>query len=308
MKKTVVTIICLLALSINGSAQEGHSIGVDYKIGITRFSHAYTSHSMASTVPQQSDFEFYSDAFIQNNLAFNYVYYSENVYLKSNIEGLFYWIFYEYSLHNFLKSKYWNYNNVQSDNTFIAEVDKGESATVNHPINGGSDYQFIDWDVAFGNEKIKVGANFGVGLLGSRMDNGHRLTNYSSHPEVTNINLGYYSIGPKVFISNYNNLPITASVGINRLIGFNGGGSNSPTNGEKRKGFGIDIDAKYYIGENSFMPYLAAYVELKKFSKSVDPFPYASGGHGGTSFKDIDVPGLNTISFGIKFGFLITDW
>lgn len=162
----------------------------------------------------------------------------------------------------------------------------------------------INLDILFGNEDLKVGANLAVGMLGASMNNGIDMRGFNRAPEISTLSLGYYQMGIKAMLSNLTNLPITASLGINRLRGFNTPGNNSLTKEERRGGFGIDFEARYFLGDNPFKPYVSFYTEIKKFTKETVNTSYTSGRS--TLFTDIEAPALNSLAIGITFGFMIS--
>ncbi len=299
-----VFISTLIINSVKAQYQEGHFIATDYKLGYTRLSNAYTTYnpSLAATVPQQSDYTSYSDAFLQNNLSVYYGYQTENFYFKTNIDGLFNWVTYANSRYYYMRSSFRKLDDIQSKNAFISQPEKGEKGYILHPVNGVSDYKMLNADLLFGNENIKIGTNFSVGMLGAAMNDGVRLNQGTRHPEIRTMTLGYYQIGIKTLLSNVKDMPLTASIGLNKLKGFDRKG-NDLTKEERRSGFGIDFEAKYYLGDNQFRPYVSFYGELKRFTKEAAKVGYQD--FRTTRFVEIEIPALNTLAFGLTLGFVI---
>ncbi len=205
-----------------------------------------------------------------------------------------------YNKHDHLKSRLLGFNKVKANNAFISDIEKERGKNILHPINGASDYKMLDMDLLFGNENLKIGANFSIGMLGAAMNAGIYINGWgTAHPEIRTIDLGYFQYGIKAILFNFKDLPVTTSVGLNRLRGFNARGSNDLTKEERRSGFGVDFEVKYYLGDRQFKPYLAFYAEMKRFSKEYR--------HAGNSVM-IEVPALNTQAFGLTLGFIIDDW
>ncbi len=97
MQQIFKLLFSLLSFIIIGGAfaQEGHYVGTDYKFGYSRLSTAYVTYNPSPTAstPLQSDYTFYADGFFQKNLSVFYGYLADNIYFKTNIDGLFNWVF-----------------------------------------------------------------------------------------------------------------------------------------------------------------------------------------------------------------------
>ena len=298
------TISFLIGITV--CAQDGYFVDISYKAGSTSMSYAYATYLPVNSTNTTRVFELHKDGFYQTNFRFDIGRNSENVYWKANLDGLFFliyeWVADEENSNGPLKSKFRKYDELKEANPLIAENEPTPYyREMLHPVSGGGDYKFVDWDLAFGGEVIKIGLNYSFGMLGANY-HGNGLTFYDGINGLYagSFGVGYHSFGLKGFLFNTEELPIKAQFGINRLS------SIEAINSFKRKGWGIDLEAKYVLLDGVFKPYVSVYFEYKRFNEGKEPSKLYVGSTQ-NSYVKIDMPALKATSFGISIGVLLSD-
>lgn len=272
MKKLMTLGVVILAMGNLSIAQEGFFIEAAYKMGRTSMSYAYATWQPVGANNSAKDFQLHKDGFFQNNFKLDVGQNGEVAYYRINVDGLFYGLADLVSdgegKTGPLKSKYRKYNDLETEYTTLKD-NAPETYYKNtvHPLSGGGDYKWLDFDFAVGGESLKIGLHYAFGFLGANGgNNGITLSDYAiRNYGAASFNLGYQQYGLKTMLFNSEDFPIKASLGFNRLSTVH------KKVFEKRKGFGIDFDAKYIFNLDGINPYVSFYYEFKKFKSADEP-------------------------------------
>jgi len=192
------------------------------------------------------------------------------------------------------KSQFRNWDKVKSENPQIANSSYEYSESV-HPDHGAGDYQFFDADWSFGNSKVKGGLNFAGGFLGANdKGNGIELGSASLSNNGAQVpNIGYLQYG---LIGHY----LLDENNVNQLVSFSVSRMSTFSKQEKRKGYSVELEFKYFLGEDGddFRPYVTGLFEYRKLQAGESGAPLTVG-------NPHQIPALKTIAVGVKVGVLL---
>ncbi|MEM7035515.1 MAG: hypothetical protein AAF570_00970 [Bacteroidota bacterium] len=302
MKKIHLIITCLFAALFMPQlkAQDGYFGDIGYKLGSTRLNNAYATYFLANPNDNARTFTLYSDGFWQNNFTLNFGNNSESIYWRVNVDGMIYGLADLVSSSRGktgpVKSKWRKWDKLVEENPQLEKDPETWNSASNYPGSGGGDYQLLDVDFAVGGDELKFGLHWAVGFLGANgAANGVYLGTGSLESNgASAFNMGYNELGVKAFVFEKDGTPFQASVGLNYLA------TTNARRFDRRRGFGIDLEGKYFFSESPFMPYVGGYYEFKRMAEGTEPI-YAAGNP-----VLNPVPNLNAHAIGVTFGVLVS--
>ena len=297
MKRLIFSGLSLLLATSALHAQEGFFIETSYKFGRTNMSYAYATNLPVSPGSSIKEFKFHKDGFYQTNFKMDIGQNSDAAYYRINVDGVIYLmadlVGKSENTRGPLKSKFRKYDDLKEEHQFIRDNEPDPYFKDHvHPISGGGDYKWLDFEFAVGNESLKFGLNYALGFLGANGSNNGLTVNshYNKNAGISSFGVGYNQYGPKAILFNSEDNPLKASFGIHRVVTVH------KKQFVKRKGYGIDMEAKYFLGTEGIKPYISAYFEYKRFKAEV------SNGYKNSNETPRSIPKLSTSAIGLTIG------
>lgn len=266
--KTIIFLFAFIGLGML-YGQDGYFIDINYKLGRTSMTNLIGTFLPDPDRTMQPHIGVENGSWTQNNFQAYFGYRNDGIMYRVKLDGLAYGFIRLLGSADqktgLLKSKIRRYKKLTE--TFPELVDMAPtswSESTVHPLSGAGDYKWVDFDLAFGGENLKFGANFAGGFYGANGgSNGNAIYQPVRLWGIKTANMGYIQYGLKAWVFQDDDIPFQASLGIHRVS------TSHNSVFTKRHGWGLDLEGKFFFMEQG--PYLGGFLELKRISGSEHP-------------------------------------
>ena len=284
-------LFCFTLFSSNLYAQPGWHVDLALEGRTTSMNYAYGSY--LDNGSGSKVLEVHGDGFSSNQLFGHIGQWTDNLYTRAELGGIFYYILSAAGSDNSTgagKGKFRKFDDFAAEHSDEIIIPASYSSTRVNPITGGGDLRFFDILAAWGNETMKFGGHIGYGFLGANAgSNGLSFRNGPLQTDnIQSFNLGFWEYGINGMYHPIEDVDAYVNLRISRLSRVNDAF-------EKRKGFGIELEGQYRLGDGRFQPYASVRYQFRSMEKgTLEYFNSANA--------PVNLPALRSHTFGIGIG------